>query len=109
MERQTVIIKRQGEFFGYPKCCVKAFLRRVSGKKTKDKQLEVARAGFIPCAKHADKILKGEISIDNVIEKRVCSVPFQSSRISIYSIEFKKSERFKEWLKMVEEEEKIVF
>jgi len=103
MERQHTIIKRQGEFFGYPKCCVKAFLLRVSGKKTKDKQLEAARAGFIPCAKHADKILKGEISLDNVIENRVCSVPFNNGKISIYSIEFQKSERFKEWLKMVEE------
>ena len=108
MERQKTIIKKQGEFFGYPKCCVKAFLRRVSGKKTKDKQLQVARAGFIPCAKHADKILKGETILENVIENRVCSIPFTSNKVSIYNIEFKKSERFKEWLKMVEEEEKIV-
>lgn len=98
MEKQNTIIKKQGEFFGYPTCCVKAFLRRVSGKKTRDEQLQAARAGFIPCFKHANKILKGEISLDNIIENRICSVPFNNSKISIYFTEVEKAERFKEWL-----------
>jgi hypothetical protein len=100
------IIKRQGEYFGYPKCCVKAFIRRISGKGTKDVQLQAARAGFIPCAKHADLILKNEVEMEDLVQKkRICSVPFSKEKISIYEIEFKKSERFKVWLKMVQMDE----
>jgi hypothetical protein len=104
---QLNIVKKQGEFFGYPKCCVKAFLRRISGKKTKDNQLKAAHAGFIPCAKHADLILSNELEIGDLVKKkRICSLPFNREKISIYEIEFNKSKIFQEWLHMVEMEER---
>jgi len=107
-DTQLNIIKKQGEFFGYPKCCVRAFVCRVSGKKTQDKQLKAAHAGFIPCPKHADNILKKEVDIGDLIQKkRLCPIAFNKEKISIYEIEWNKSLQFQEWFNIVENKEKF--
>jgi hypothetical protein len=105
-DNQLKIVKKQGEFFGYPKCCVNAFIRRLTGKPTKDCQYKAAKSGFIPCSKHANLILNKQTSHGEIINaKRVCSIPF-NEKINVYEIEFNKSERFNEWLRMVQEDEK---
>ena len=104
LEEANHIRKKQGEFFGYPKCCVNSFIKYLSGngKRTILQNKTAHHEGFIPCHKHAKQIHKGEITLLDIIDnnKRVCKIAFMHHNYTgDYSIEIKKSEEFKEWIK----------
>jgi hypothetical protein len=104
LEEANSIRLKQGEFFGYPKCCVNSFIRYMSGKgKRTPLQNKMSHPeGFIPCNKHAKRIHMREIDISDLIDtkKRVCSVAFATNISYDYYIEIKKSDEFKEWIKI---------
>jgi len=104
LEEANHIRKKQGEFFGYPKCCVNSFINYLSGKgkRTHLQNKTSHHAGFVPCHNHAKRINKGEITVVDIIDnnnnKRICKIAFTEYTYN-YSIEIEKSEEFKEWLK----------
>lgn len=66
---------RNGIWYGYPKCCIRSFInnekRTIAQKLYSDNHV-----GFVPCDSCANKLLTGEISIDDLLSKRKCSVSF---------------------------------
>ena len=102
LEEANQIRLKQGEFFGYPKCCVNSFVKYVSGKgkRTQLQNITSHPEGFVPCNTHAKRIHKGEIDISDIIQSRVCTVEFKyKNYIGDYSTETKKNEEYREWLK----------
>ena len=104
LEEANQIRVKQGEFFGYPKCCVNSFINYMSGKgKRTELQNKTSHPeGFIPCNKHAKRIHIGEIDINDIIQnkKRVCTIEFKCNNYKgDYCTETKKNEEFREWLK----------
>lgn len=103
LEEANRIRIKQGEFFGYPKCCVNSFVKYMSGKG-KRTQLQYKTShpeGFIPCNKHAKRINMGEINIGDIIQSRVCTIEFTTLKnyTGDYCTEIKKNEEFTQWLK----------
>ena len=70
-----------GEYFGYKKCCIKAF-HEVLETDTKWIQLSQERKvtttnGFVPCQHCAEQILQGKMTIqDCILPTRQCPKPF---------------------------------
>ena len=71
-------IRKYGEIFGYPSCCINEF---INDKVYYDKfgedcrshaQIVIAQevGGFVPCKKHAEEIISGEISLSDIIINR---------------------------------------
>lgn len=78
IETNNIIIK-QGEYFGYPICCVESFIQYLSGKsKRYNIQWKTAHhEGFVPCFSHAQQIHKGKIKIKDIIQNRICKIDFE--------------------------------
>lgn len=73
--------KNYGHYYGYPECCIQAFHRMFVEKKLfKDlsvERKEAAKYGFVPCQTCAERILKGEVNIqDLILPTRQCEKPF---------------------------------
>ena len=71
-----------GEYYGYPKCCIRAFHKMlVEDIKITEISLErrtAAKEGFVPCERCAKKILLGNTEIWKYIEThRQCPTPFK--------------------------------
>ena len=102
LEEANHIRLKQGEFFGYPKCCVHSFINYMSGKgkRTPLQNKTSHPEGFIPCHKHATQIHMGEITVIDIIQvkKRICSIPFTCKKTCKYYIEIEKNDEFKEWM-----------
>jgi hypothetical protein len=71
-----------GEYYGYKKCCIKAF-HRVLLTDTKWGELSNERKttttnGFVPCQTCAELILQGKIKIEDcILPTRQCPTPFK--------------------------------
>ncbi len=67
-----------GVYFGYPKCCINAFIKdamenneeAVTQRDTKN------GLGFIPCTTHSTLIKAGIIKPEDLITDRVCKTPY---------------------------------
>lgn len=61
-----------GDYFGYPKCCIRAFHRMLVNKKEfktiSQERQATTQNGFVPCQRCAERILKGEIKIHELIQ-----------------------------------------
>jgi len=104
LDEANKIRLKQGEFFGYPKCCVNSFVKYMSGKgkRTELQNKTSLPEGFIPCNKHAKQISMKQIDICVIIQsQRVCTIDFKEGQNykGDYYIETKKNEEFREWLK----------
>lgn len=62
-----------GEYYGYPKCCIKSF--KYSMHKKENVQAEQGY-GFIPCDKHTEDIYNRKIKIHDLINNRICKYNF---------------------------------
>lgn len=105
----STISKKQGEYFGYPKCCIKSFIGFISGKKERDPiQIQAAHPeGFVPCKTHAKQILKKKVRVVDLLENRVSIREFQQDNYKgDYIAALEDNERFQIWLKMVKSSEK---
>lgn len=65
---QWVVI---GRYYGYPDCCIAAFPNK-SNREVSIHQHQ----GFLPCEKCAERIKKGEIKIEDLIQNRQQSTPY---------------------------------
>ncbi len=71
----------RGKFYGYPECCIEAFLESF-GKHNQSKARYIASRiiGYVPCALCADKILEGTVRVEDLVSevnsRRSCAKPF---------------------------------
>lgn len=73
-----------GVYYGYPSCCIRSFHTLLqTDTKWKDistQQKQVTTNGFVPCQACAERILRGEVSIEDLIlPSRQCNVPFRKA------------------------------
>jgi hypothetical protein len=107
IEEANYIRKKQGEYFGYPSCCVKSFITFVNGKgkrypiQNKNSHPE----GFVPCWKHAKLLDKKKITMRDLIQNRVCSLTFAFDDFmntenyrNGYQLAIKDKEVFHKWI-----------
>lgn len=74
-------MKYTGDYFGYPRCCQRAFLPLLLGREYPTLLQTIAgqSTGFIPCPEHARDVMDGRIALASLIEHRVCKKPFPNS------------------------------
>ena len=74
----TLLIKKQGEFFGYPVCCTRAFCKFFVQRKPRHalQNQHSHPEGFVPCLKHAKLLSKKKISFKDMIQNRPCTITF---------------------------------
>lgn len=84
----------QGKFYGYPDCCIVAFVHRTCDIKageikdiTESQRAVLDGNGFVPCDKCAKKLLKEGKTIDTLIQNRVCGTNYPHSTDSDGEIE----------------------
>ena len=67
-----------GKYFGFPKCCRKAFGKDDGHLKLRYKagKLDGIGTGFVPCAWHAKHIVAGNARLEDLIKNRICPLPF---------------------------------
>lgn len=69
-----------GKYFGYPICCISSYEKILinGGKKTAEQAYLTITdsSGFIPCPEHSKQILEGKITINSLINNRICPFPF---------------------------------
>jgi hypothetical protein len=82
-----------GIFLGYPKCCTKEYINNMRTNTSIHWKRHLAgqykqswSGGFIPCTKHAEKIVDQGKSITRIFRNRICSYSFPHSS----PLEFKK-------------------
>lgn len=79
---------KYGKRFGYPKCCIEAFIER---NKDDDNfippnriQKRVGnRTGFIPCSYCTWKVLSGQCKLEDLIENRKDRKTFPKTSIDV--------------------------
>ena len=67
-----------GLYFGYPECCVVAFVnkkKKFIGPNKTQKKIGKKR-GFIPCMPCCRLIMKGHICIEDLIQNRECELSY---------------------------------
>ena len=62
-----------GEYYGYPKCCIKSF--KYSMNKKPNVQAEQS-SGLIPCDKHTEDIYHRRIKLHDLVKNRICKSNF---------------------------------
>jgi len=85
-----------GEYFGYPKCCIRQFMEvyNIPANKTKYAICYTVstNTGFIPCMEHAKQIMCKEIKLADLINDRKCDAKFPHQRDALL-IQFRKQLR----------------
>lgn len=76
----TNVTEEVGKYFGYPQCCIEAYLKILAngGRKTAEQaNPKVHRdTGFIPCPDHARQVLRGEVTLESLVNNRIYPYPF---------------------------------
>jgi hypothetical protein len=90
MEEEVVDLDDEtiGLYLGFPNCCVKSYIATDNEDFLKvytDAQKEIHgwRRGFIPCPRHAEKVVNREISLESLIQNRHPDLPLFRKRFSI--------------------------
>ena len=87
--------RKVGIYFGYPKCCIEFYMKSIFDKNMQNEvqqSMEVSNeTGFIPCTKHAQQIMKKEITLSDILCNRECETTFPNGRgIAIEQLRLKK-------------------
>ena len=73
--------RNNGEYFGYPKCCIDHF---ILGKYKSEEQIlllkKIDSKGFLPCPSCSLRILNNEILIESLIQNRKHNKSFKSNK-----------------------------
>ena len=89
ISKEDYIIE-MSKFLGYPKCCTKQYLKDIMQENPRFGSLRREavdkiskdcnfRAGFMPCKKHADRIVNQNKNFRRIFRNRICSTPFPFS------------------------------
>jgi hypothetical protein len=80
-QQDILRLRNNGEYFGYPKCCIDHF---ILGKYKSEEQIlllkKIDTKGFLPCPSCSLKILYNEITIDFLIKNRKHHKPLISNK-----------------------------
>lgn len=77
----TMTMEQCGVFFGYPACCIDAFVNPFTPLLDRTAMVRTAtRNGFVPCEKHAHKLMAGTATYKGIMKGRVCSVGFEDNK-----------------------------
>ena len=80
-QQDILRLRNNGEYFGYPKCCIDYF---ILGKYKSEELIllleKIDSKGFLPCPSHCLKILNNEIIIESLIQNRKHNKPFISNK-----------------------------
>lgn len=68
--------KEKGKYYGYPQCCIDAFCNRLDLNLTPAQEQVLDNHGFIPCHDHALMVIKGEVTLESLIENRECQYDY---------------------------------
>jgi hypothetical protein len=68
--------KEKGKYYGYPQCCIDAFCNRIDLNLTPAQEQVLDNHGFIPCHDHALMVVKGEVTLESLIENRECQYDY---------------------------------
>jgi hypothetical protein len=68
--------RERGNYYGYPSCCVNAFVRRPYDAQFTDDEVNYSKGGFLPCKKHLKMIKQGKVQIEDLIQDRQCKTGF---------------------------------
>jgi hypothetical protein len=70
-------MKSHGNYYGYPPCCIQAFHTFTKFKEISEERQKATQNGFVPCQVCAERVLKGEIQLHELIlPTRECPTPF---------------------------------
>lgn len=90
-------IHEVGVFLGYPKCCVNEYIDNMRNNTSFSWKRHLAAqykqsssGGFIPCTKHAERIVDQGKSISRIFRNRICSSSFPYSSPSQFKKYLKK-------------------
>lgn len=75
-----------GEYYGYPKCCIKEFIKDLDkglNLVNRKNRIKAGKNGFIPCRRHAALINNNKIKISSLITNRLCTTSFDNKDIRI--------------------------
>lgn len=90
-------LQEVGKFLGYPKCCINEFIENVRTNTAFGWKRDLAgqykgawSGGFIPCTKHAARIIDEGKLVHRIIRNRISSRPFPHSSPFEFSCYLKK-------------------
>jgi hypothetical protein len=90
-------IQEVGKFLGYPKCCTKAYIQNMHTNTSFSPKRYLAgqykqswSGGFIPCEKHAERIIDQGKSITRIFRNRVATTSFPYSSAKEFNRYLKK-------------------
>ncbi len=73
-------IYEKGIYYGYPPCCIEAFIQSMCGGAVSERQYVVSKDRFIPCRYHTIQIENGRINIEDLISpERKATTKFANS------------------------------
>ena len=65
-----------GIYYGYPECCRTEFCSVILNSHDPSER-NIDGSGFIPCRKHYNEIMLGQIKLSDLIKDRICVKPFK--------------------------------
>jgi hypothetical protein len=76
-QKQIDIIYEMGVYFGYPRCCINAYIHdRVNETSPRKRNIHGNMTGFTPCQTHVNLINNGELKLEELIQSRICKEGF---------------------------------
>lgn len=67
--------EERGRYFGYPECCICAFVDTLGAMGASRARVGATTQGFVPCEEHARQILGGA-SVESLLRNRACPTAF---------------------------------
>lgn len=63
-----------GKYYGFPECCIHDFCHP---RGNRDRQFQASNStGFVPCKDHAEQILSGQVTLEELITNRKHPISF---------------------------------
>lgn len=78
LRRTYKIHYEYGKYYGYPMCCINAFVIRLHNNQCIEPNQELASmyTGFVPCMKCSEKIVSKKLSPQDILKNRKCKHTF---------------------------------
>ena len=77
-------LRSNGSYYGYPECCIEAFIETFDTLRSKENYMATRKAGFVPCDPCTAKIMTGTVRIEDLVNevnsRRRCQRPFKMEK-----------------------------